>query len=62
MAALSPGSLKLSEWLDLFILRSGKNSLNVTEGKQTFATNITSQLDLSPSNFVTIFEGKIAEL
>ena len=46
----SPGSLKTS-----FNLRSGKNSLNVTEGKQTFATKITSQLDPSPSNFVTIF-------
>ena len=38
-----------------FNLRSGKNSLNVTESKQTFATKITSQLDPSPLNFVTIF-------
>ena len=49
---VSPGSLKLSESLD-FVYPSERQEL--TEIKQTFATKITSQLDPSPSNFVTIF-------
>ena len=32
--------------------------LNVTEGKQTFATNVTSKLDPSPLNFMTILRTK----